>query len=168
VRGSSPLLANFSGQEHHERGPASGQVALARRKRLLVGYFVVLFVLVGWPKVGHPLPDPGARLVLIPFLDVVQIIMRHTWFRMAQVGPDLVGNLLLFIPFGYLTRYTWRRTLLYAFLISLGIEVGQYVLTLLGPWNRRASATDLVLNTAGALLGWWLAKQARARHRPTS
>jgi glycopeptide antibiotics resistance protein len=133
------------------------------RRRLLVGYLAVLFVLVGWPKVGQPLPDPEARLILIPFLDVVQIFVRHTWFRMAQVGPDVVGNLLLFLPFGVLTRFGWRRTLLYAFLLSLSIEVGQYVLTLLGPWNRSASATDVALNTAGALLGWWLAERRRAR-----
>ena len=68
----------------------------------------------------------------------------------------MLGNLVLFVPVGYLLRASWRRTLVVAFLLSLAIETGQGILSALGPWNRSASATDVVLNTCGALIGWFL------------
>ena len=76
---------------------------------------------------------------------------------------DLLGNLLLLAPFGALApvRFAgfggWGRVLAGALAVTCGIEFLQYtVLT-----GRVVSADDVLLNTAGAVLGavltrpWW-------------
>lgn len=70
-------------------------------------------------------------------------------------ATDVVLNLLLFIPLGFLGRQLgWRLSItwLFALLLSLGIESSQYFLL---P-GRDASLSDLLCNSTGAALGWTL------------
>lgn len=74
-----------------------------------------------------------------------------TWF-------DLLSNLVGYVPLGFLLalgwlrsgagRWTWALAVLISFLLSLGVEVTQNFLP-----TRVPSNVDLVLNTAGAVLG---------------
>lgn len=68
---------------------------------------------------------------------------------------QLVGNLLLLLPVGLLAPIAlpalngWLRIFLLAFVLSLAIEVAQ-----LGIPNRSADVDDVILNVAGAMLGY--------------
>jgi glycopeptide antibiotics resistance protein len=73
--------------------------------------------------------------------------------------PDVVQNVLLFVPFGVLgvaaagnlTRWTWKRIVWVAILgaaLSATVEGCQLTMR-----NRVAALSDLVFNTAGALAG---------------
>ena len=76
------------------------------------------------------------------------------------------GNLLLFVPLGFLLPLVWRRLrfangLLIALAVSVGIELAQY---LSRPWsNRLADVNDVILNVLGACLGLALASLLRLR-----
>jgi glycopeptide antibiotics resistance protein len=70
---------------------------------------------------------------------------------------QLVGNLLLLLPLGLLGPIAlpamngWLRVLLVALAMSLAIEAAQLWIP-----NRSADIDDVILNVAGALLGYML------------
>ena len=70
---------------------------------------------------------------------------------------NIVGNLIMFLPFGFFTallwrRCTWRRALMVGFGITVFIEFSQLLV------GRAFDVDDLLLNTIGAMLGYgvWL------------
>lgn len=74
-----------------------------------------------------------------------------------SLGIDVTGyvlNIVLFLPFGVLTPFLWEKMgkagnmLAGGFLFSLLIELSQLLN------NRSTDVDDLILNTAGALLGY--------------
>ena len=90
---------------------------------------------------------------LVPF----QEILRY-WNYRDQLGmlsfTNLAGNVLVFVPFGFLSAMASRRrsflgTSLDGFLLSLMVETFQ-LLSMVGSFD----VDDLILNTAGAVLGF--------------
>ena len=116
----------------------------------LVALFVVYLVLLTWavlwklevPWVG----EAGWRIVkLVPFV--------ATSGAGASTPFDVVANLALFVPLGlYLgllvPSWRWWKVACAAAAASLGLEVAQYVLAV-----GSSDLTDVVVNTAGALVG---------------
>lgn len=88
---------------------------------------------------------------------------------------QIVGNLFMLSPFAFVMRYfSWvnstKRTIMYGFFLSFGIEVIQLVETAVDMvWQldirRSPDSSDVLLNTAGAMFGglayhaWKAAKQ---------
>lgn len=72
---------------------------------------------------------------------------------------NLVGNLVLFLPLGIflpllLRTHSWKKTFLLSFVISALFEIAQILLA-----RGNFDVDDVILNTAGAMLGygiWWL------------
>lgn len=120
--------------------------------------------------------SPGSPLELPERYGVVQKqafsfpVSRWEFWRTGRW--DAVVNLLGFVPFGLLTflwldllgvRKPWRSVLiatLVGFVWSAVIETGQIWLP-----TRVSSATDLILNTSGSLVGAWLAVWWRGTFR---
>lgn len=105
---------------------------------------VIWLVCLPWPGMA---PQADRDVQLVPFTG------------RADRPRDVIANVLLFLPFGYLfaaahPRRGYLRLLATAAAISLTAES----LQLLSP-ARYPSATDVVMNTGGAFLGGWL------RHR---
>lgn len=76
-------------------------------------------------------------------------------FKGAEADEFLL-NLILFVPFGAIfpllfKNADFKKTVLYAFLFSLSIEIGQMFK------YRAVDITDLIANTAGAALGFFSA-----------
>lgn len=68
---------------------------------------------------------------------------------------NVFGNVLLFVPLGVLLasffqKNSGRRTILGCFLVSIGIEIAQFI----GLSSRIADIDDVVLNVAGGVLGY--------------
>lgn len=68
---------------------------------------------------------------------------------------NFLGNLAVFVPLGFLPallfrKPTWRRSVLVGFGISLLVECGQYLVC------RTTDIDDVILNTLGALCGYWI------------
>lgn len=68
---------------------------------------------------------------------------------------NLLGNVVMFIPFGFFPallwrKYTWWRALLTGLAVTIFIECCQLCV------GRAFDVDDLMLNTIGAMLGYWL------------
>ncbi len=86
--------------------------------------------------------------------------------RAVRLGPGsyeyalMILNMLAFVPVGVLVpMLTRNRSVLLAvaagFVLSLAIEIGQYVISVaIGYSYRRADIDDVIANTVGALLGF--------------
>lgn len=106
--------------------------------------------------------EPGYNLNLTPFV-TIKNQLRH--LPAAWAVRNLAGNVLCFVPFGFLLPLAHRhlrtffRVMLVAALFICAIEVFQYV-TCLGSCD----VDDLILNLLGCLAGWlcWLPLRRRA------
>ena len=89
---------------------------------------------------------------LIPFKDLFMNISRKNWYYILQ----MLVNIFMFMPFGvflYIAGANIKKTCLFGFLLSFGIEIFEFV-TGRGIFD----IDDLILNTLGALMGFLLAK----------
>ncbi len=82
------------------------------------------------------------------FAEYIPFVRRHKWGRIFYLFG---GNIAGFIPFGVYLGYRGKKifpTVGYGFLLSLFIEIMQYV------WGVGISEIDdLILNTFGAFIG---------------
>lgn len=109
----------------------------------LVLYFTMMPVIASIPFILNHRYVP---MNLVPFIDVS--MRRGDFFR------QVVLNVIMTMPFGFLFPLTQKgavkigKTVLFCFLMSLGIE-------LLQPFfNRSSDITDLITNVAGGILGY--------------
>lgn len=111
-------------------------------------------------KAAYPLPGQVVDDNLVPF-HTLRIYLANLgsefWMRNA------LGNLGLLLPLGLLGPIVlpwldrWWRILLAALAISTAIEVGQLWIP-----DRSADIDDVILNVAGALLGYLAWRALRA------
>lgn len=134
------------------------------RRRDLCGVLLLLFYLLGVGLLTGPslyqllvwhLPAP--RLELIPFNDIVCVLIDTTSPGLGSF-TNIVGNLALLAPLGFLLPLFWKffysakHTILFAAGLSLSIELIQLAA------GGVTSVDDLILNTVGAVIGFMLAK----------
>ncbi len=84
-----------------------------------------------------------------------------SFFAETMSGVDYAQNVVLFLPLGWIaSRGRWRvwPAVAAAALVSGGIEFAQQWVP-----GRTSQASDIVCNTAGAALGWWLASRVLGR-----
>lgn len=116
-----------------------------------------------------PLPgDDGGdwlRLNLVPFREVLHMFHYRSWHQIVRVFG---GNLLLLAPFTLLGPALWPRLRAWRWALALGvgisasIELLQLALcALLQHPYRSVDIDDVIVNTAGALLGYALFVGAR-------
>ena len=96
-----------------------------------------------------------ATLQLEPFREILRGL-RGGWVLFL-----VLANVGIFLPVGFFTALLWRRprwwrSLLAGFLTSSFIEVVQFFI------GRSSDIDDIILNTAGALAGFWLFAGMRA------
>ncbi|MFE6735441.1 VanZ family protein [Microbacterium sp. NPDC057650] len=126
----------------------------SRRSRgILLGAFAVYLVLLVWvvlwklevPWIGEA-AGLGRPVKLIPFV--------ASGDAGANSPAEMTINLVLFVPFGLFLgaiapRWSWWRAGLAALGASLVLEAVQHLIS-----TGSFDTTDLIVNTAGALLGW--------------
>ena len=110
----------------------------------LVLYFTMMPVVTSIPFIlDHPY-DP---MNLVPFIDVS--MGRGDFSRQVML------NVIMTLPFGFLYPLTqtrkakFGRTMLFCFLMSLGIELLQPLVD----GSRSSDVTDLITNVIGGILG---------------
>lgn len=134
----------------------------------LAASILSMLILTLPPSIGAP-----RTVNLVPFKE-----LRHA---VGDFGiSQLLGNALMFVPFGFLAPLRWPRIdtaigiLVTATAFSVAIEVLQFVL----PTGRQSSVTDVVMNAMGALAGYALmvairrsvrfARTTRSGHRESA
>jgi hypothetical protein len=81
------------------------------------------------------------------------------FFSEVRAGVDYAQNVVLFLPLGWIInrgRWPCWSALAAGALVSGGIELVQVWVP-----GRTSTASDLLCNTLGAALGWWMAAPAR-------
>ena len=71
----------------------------------------------------------------------------------------LLGNIVMFMPFGFFTAllwrgFTWRRALIVGAAVTLSVECWQLAV------GRAFDVSDIILNTFGVLCGYWVWRAA--------
>jgi VanZ family protein len=107
----------------------------------LLGYIILIILLLTLHPFYFSLPDDFA-------------------FDFYSGRSNIINNILLFLPVGFLYRMTTRRRDAYLFggLLSLSIELVQFFIP-----ARTPSVPDILANTGGAWLGALLYDQLTAR-----
>ena len=112
----------------------------------LMASIVSVLILTLPPSIGAP-----RAVNLAPFAE-----LQHD---VGDTGlSQLVGNAIMFMPFGFLAPLRWprldsfRNVVFAAAAFSLVIEVLQFAL----PLGRQASVTDVIMNTVGGGVGYTL------------
>ena len=115
-------------------------------------------------------------LTLAPSADQTRAV---EWMPFEQLVPggfvreavaEMAGNVVMFVPVGLLAPARWEalrgfgRVMLAGAALSLFIETMQFTLSL----GRQPSATDVIMNTAGAALGYLLFLLFKRMIRATS
>lgn len=112
-------------------------------------YSIAVFSVVGIPAVGTFKVDFSFNL--IPLVDIV-----NSPFEYAK---NTILNIILFIPMGFLVPAIWRdyrsiKTMFFmGFALSAGIEIVQ-IFTF-----RLTDVDDLITNTAGTVLGYYISER---------
>lgn len=90
------------------------------------------------------------------FREITRFITYREQLGMFAVLANLVGNIAIFVPFGFFVPVTGRKcglflTTVLSFGLSLGVEITQ-LFTRVGSFD----VDDILLNTLGGLLGYIL------------
>lgn len=157
--------------------------------RTAIIYSFIFYILCAYLLTMLPLPDPESvaelttpTMQLIPFT-ALTTFLENTPFMLNDLSTYLPAlnqpsfyvllfNLLLLMPFGiymrYYFQYSWKKTLLLTFLLSLSFECIQRS-ALFGIYPRpyrMFDIDDLITNTLGGMLGYLVAPLA-AKILPT-
>ena len=134
--------------------------------RLLAGFLLALWLIGGLVltlQAAHPLPSQVVDDNLVPFHTLsIYLANLGSWFWMR----NLIGNLGLLFPLGLLGPIAlpaldrWWRIALVALLYSVAIEVIQLAVP-----DRSADIDDVLVNVAGALLGFGVLRAGRGIFR---
>ena len=105
---------------------------------ILIGYFGVMLCLT----------------LVRPSNAITGINMVPFWSYRIRIWPEIIQNYLLFVPFGFLVPFSgvnrsWTKTIIIAAIISIGIEIMQYVFRC-----GFAEFDDVFGNTVGAFIGY--------------
>lgn len=89
--------------------------------------------------------------MLTPFEEISRALNRRSYWLLFM----LLGNIIMFMPLGFFPallwrRWRWWRSLLAGFCTSASIEFIQFFI------GRSTDIDDVILNTTGALAGFWV------------
>ena len=99
----------------------------------------------------------GYRYNLVPLQEIMRFIRYRDYINFSSVIINLLGNVVAFMPFGALIRWVvdrkmhWYQAMGYTFFFSLCVELLQLAAKV-GVFD----VDDLILNTLGGLLGFWV------------
>jgi glycopeptide antibiotics resistance protein len=99
--------------------------------------------------------DGGHPANFMPFRTILPYLFGHKGLIIA--GINLIGNIALLVPIGFLLplvhrNISWKKALIVAVASGLSIEILQTVLRV-GIFD----IDDVILNALGAMIGYWIA-----------
>lgn len=112
-------------------------------------YSIAVFSVVGIPTVGTFKVDFGFNL--IPLIDIVNSPLEYI--------KNTILNIILFIPMGFLVPAIWKnyRSIKTMFFMGLALSVCIEILQIFT--FRLTDIDDLITNTAGIVIGYYISKR---------
>ena len=113
-------------------------------------YFLFFSEMLG--RVGQP---RGYHYNLMPFREISRFLIYREQLGFTAVFLNLAGNILIFMPFGFLLPIMSRklrgffRVAFLGFELSLAVEILQLVSK-----TGSCDVDDMILNTVGAMIGF--------------
>jgi len=143
---------------------AGAPLGRAAAEAVFVGYVLALAAVVILPfgRVGGPDGQTAVSFNLVPFATIIGLVSGLP----RQVIRQLGGNTVMFVPLGFLLPQLFMRLrtplalAATALAVSCGVEVAQLALRFMSLSGRSLDVDDVILNVAGALIGygvWWVA-----------
>jgi len=117
---------------------------------LFVLYLSALFSVVGIPSIYRITPNFKANY--IPFLDISN--------GAAGYIRNMVLNIILFIPVGFLAPILWEEFRSLKKVTALGLGISLFIEIMQLFTFRTTDIDDLIANTLGTLVGFFIAKAA--------
>jgi glycopeptide antibiotics resistance protein len=83
-------------------------------------------------------------------------------FMIGLILKNVGGNILLFMPLGFLAPILWRKLkrfkhiIILGLIVSISIELLQLLQTLAGGWGRATDIDDVICNVLGAIIGYFI------------
>lgn len=110
--------------------------------------------------------DANGLANLVPLKTILPYLLGKKGLAIAIF--ELVGNIGILIPFGFLVaiifrNMTWRQSFIFAFVTGFMIE-GTQALLHTGIFD----IDDILLNGLGVVIGYWLFTLLQRRQLPTS
>ncbi|WP_353856346.1 VanZ family protein [Bacillus sp. Bos-x628] len=106
-------------------------------------------------------PRDQVSVNLMPFHSIYQNVHAYHQGYPNLVFLNLAGNILLFVPLGFLLywRYRkmcWQKAILAGFILSTMIEVLQWIFSQFDIITRSSDIDDMILNTIGTAIGCFI------------
>ncbi|MEF7654982.1 MULTISPECIES: VanZ family protein [Bacillus cereus group] len=108
---------------------------------------------------------------IIPFSSIIKDIGKigvaydgDVLFMIGIIVRNVGGNILLFMPLGFLAPIIWNKfkriknTILLGLAISISIELLQLTESLFSGWGRITDIDDVVFNVIGSIVGYFICK----------
>ena len=146
-----------------------------KREILLNIFFIYIICFIGvtlFPlKINFNADNTWISINVIPVINTVKEITNIDYdsnmysFMIVFWIKNIVGNLILLFPLGIIMPILWNkfsngfRVIVFAFSISLSIEVLQLLSSYIGNIGRIFDIDDILLNTIGALIGYIIYKK---------
>lgn len=124
---------------------------------LFILYIALMIYFMFFAEMFGRTPSDEYRYNLMPFKEIIRFIKYSSTLGIRTVMINLVGNVVVFIPFGMALVSISRRKLgffavtLYSASLSISIELIQH-LTRVGSCD----VDDIILNTIGGMIGYLL------------
>ncbi|AIH02079.1 VanZ like protein [Riemerella anatipestifer CH3] len=121
---------------------------------LILPYTLLLlyFMFVGFGRT----PYDYNIVRLTPLVSTLEFVQKSVLWQ--NVAVNIFGNIIMFIPFGFLgwcyPKYQNLRILSLDFIVAITIVESMQYFTRLGVFD----IDDILLNTFGVLLGYWIYK----------
>ena len=169
------FIAPFISRQFARFGRFAGWPALVSAAVVLYATGLVAFTLFPFPDFADGYCERRADVMhwqLTPFAslnDIAGFAGAHGWAATLTSGVFLqvLMNVVFFLPLGFFLAYRSRKPLLVAALGGLGVSLAIELTQGTGLWGlapcpyRLADVDDLMTNTAGAVLGWFIGVAVR-------
>ena len=132
-------------------------IRMVSRIVFVIYMLVLVYFLLLSDGFGRTVRRDEFQFNLTPFVEIIRFVTYREYLGFYNVMINLAGNVIAFIPFGALIRWVINKSVRgyhvmgYTFLFSLSVELLQLVAKV-GAFD----VDDLILNTAGGLLGYFV------------
>jgi glycopeptide antibiotics resistance protein len=139
---------------------------------VIYSFMVVSVTLFPLP-IGFPLnfENLSHYINVVPLVSILKQVSQigvaydgDVLFMTGLITRNVGGNILLFIPLGFLVPKLWDyfKHLKNVFLLGLGVSITieflQLLESLLGGWGRVTDIDDVICNVIGVVLGYYIYK----------